>query len=77
MIFHYLVMDRTVSFLLTSLCPQIYPEALKRRKMETYCVECRAKAEIKDPKKITSKNGRPTAQRVCPVCGTKVFGIGG
>ena len=44
--------------------------------MEAYYVKCRAKREIKDPKSITLKNGRPATQGVCPVCGTKVFRIG-
>jgi hypothetical protein len=30
--------------------------------MEAYCVKCRAKREIKDPKKITLKNGRVATQ---------------
>jgi len=41
-----------------------------------YCVKCRQKREMKDPKQITFKNGRPALQGVCPVCGTKVFRIG-
>jgi hypothetical protein len=27
--------------------------------------------------KITMKNGKPATQGVCPVCGTKMFKIGG
>jgi len=41
-----------------------------------YCMKCRQKREIKAPKQITLKNGRPAVQGVCPVCGTKVFRIG-
>ncbi|MBN2074588.1 MAG: hypothetical protein JW762_03465 [Dehalococcoidales bacterium] len=44
--------------------------------MEAYCVKCRAKREIKDPKPITMKNGKPATQGVCLVCNTKVFRIG-
>jgi len=44
--------------------------------MQAYCVKCRKKVEIKDPKQITMKNGRPATQGSCPVCGTKVFRIG-
>lgn len=44
--------------------------------MEAYCFKCRAKRQIKNPKKITLKNGRPATQGECPVCGTKVFRIG-
>jgi len=35
-----------------------------------------AKREIKDPKSIVMKNGRPATQGECPVCGTKVYRIG-
>lgn len=44
--------------------------------MQAYCVKCRTKREIKDPRQITMKNGRPATQGTCPVCGTKVFRIG-
>jgi len=41
-----------------------------------YCMKCRKKVEIKDPKQITLKNNRPAVQGVCALCGTKVFRIG-
>ena len=44
--------------------------------MQAYCVKCRAKREMKDPKAVTFKNGRPATQGQCPVCGTKIFRIG-
>lgn len=44
--------------------------------MEAYCVKCKAKKEMKDPKEIVMKNGRPATQGVCPDCGTKMFKIG-
>ena len=44
--------------------------------MQAYCVKCRAKREMKDPKAITMKNGRLASQGVCPTCGTKMFRIG-
>lgn len=44
--------------------------------MEAYCVRCRAKREVKDPKSITMKNGKPATQGICPVCSTKLFRIG-
>ena len=43
---------------------------------EGYCVKCKAKREMKDPKKITMKNGRPATQGTCPTCNTKMFKIG-
>ena len=45
-------------------------------RMEAYCVKCKAKREMKDPKEITMKNGRPATQGICPTCGTKMFRIG-
>jgi len=44
--------------------------------MQAYCVKCRTKREMKNPKSITMKNGRPATQGECPVCGTKMFRIG-
>ncbi len=44
--------------------------------MQAYCMKCRTKREMKNPKAITMKNGRPATQGVCPVCGTKMFRIG-
>ena len=43
---------------------------------QAYCMKCRTKREIKNPKSVTLKNKRPATQGVCPVCGTKVFRIG-
>ena len=37
---------------------------------------CKAKREMKEPKEITMKNGRPATQGICPTCGTKMFRIG-
>jgi Domain of unknown function (DUF5679) len=44
--------------------------------VEAYCVKCKAKREMKDPKQVTMKNGKPAAQGICPVCGTRMFRIG-
>ncbi|MGQ9546832.1 MAG: DUF5679 domain-containing protein [Dehalococcoidia bacterium] len=40
-----------------------------------YCMKCRKKVEIRNPRRVTLKNKRPATQGVCPVCGTKVFRI--
>ncbi|MEA3343796.1 MAG: DUF5679 domain-containing protein [archaeon] len=45
--------------------------------VQGYCVKCKAKREIKDPKQITMKNGRKATKGTCPTCGTKMFRIGG
>jgi len=39
-------------------------------------MKCRAKREIKDPKQVKLKNGRPAVKGTCPKCGTNVFRIG-
>lgn len=44
--------------------------------VQAYCVKCRDKKEIKNPKATTLKNGRPATKGVCPDCGTGVFRIG-
>lgn len=42
-----------------------------------YCVKCKKKVTIKNPKRIRIKNGKPATRGTCPRCGTKVFRIGG
>ena len=44
--------------------------------MEVYCVKCRAKVEISNPKVVLMKNGKPATQGICPKCGTNVYRIG-
>ena len=42
--------------------------------METaYCVKCRKKQTMKNPKQITTKNGKKALQGICYVCGTKMI----
>ena len=48
-----------------------------RDSMEAYCVKCKQKQEMKDAKQVTMKNGRKATTGACPVCGTKMFKIGG
>ena len=43
--------------------------------MEAYCVKCKKKTEIKDPKEATMKNGIDAVSGICLICGTKVFRI--
>ena len=40
-----------------------------------YCMKCRSKQEMKDPKPVTMKNGRPAKTGTCSVCGGKIFRI--
>jgi len=44
--------------------------------MEAYCVKCKQKREMKDPKSVTLKNGKPASKGTCPVCGTSMMRIG-
>jgi hypothetical protein len=44
--------------------------------MEAYCMKCRAKREIKNPKQITHKNGKEAVTGTCAVCNTKIFRMG-
>ena len=45
--------------------------------MKAYCVKCRKKVEIENPKQVTLKNKRKAFKGTCPNCGTKVFRIEG
>ena len=43
---------------------------------EAYCVKDKKKVEIRDPRAIVMKNGKPATKGTCPVCGGKVLSIG-
>jgi Zn finger protein HypA/HybF involved in hydrogenase expression len=45
--------------------------------VEAYCVKCKAKRMMKDPKENTMANGRKAMKGVCPTCGTGMFRIMG
>ena len=50
----------------------------KEEKMtEAYCVKCRKKVEMKDPKETKTKRGTKMMKGKCPDCGTTVCRIGG
>ena len=44
--------------------------------MEAYCVKCRTKREMSDPKAVFTTNGTPASRGTCPVCGTTLFRMG-
>ena len=44
--------------------------------MQAYCLKCRSKREMRDPQKVTLKNGRPATKGACPVCRTNMYRIG-
>jgi pimeloyl-ACP methyl ester carboxylesterase len=41
--------------------------------IEAYCVRCRQKRTMRDPRKIVTKNGRSALEGTCSVCGTRLF----
>ena len=44
--------------------------------MEAYCVKCRTKREMAEPKPVFTTNGTPASRGTCPVCGTTLFRMG-
>lgn len=42
-----------------------------------YCVKCKAKSKMEEPKEVTMKNGKKAKTGTCGKCGTKMFRIGG
>ena len=54
---------------------------IKKRKrnngVEAYCVKCKKKRVMENPKPITMRNGRKAKKGTCPKCGTGMFRIGG
>jgi len=44
--------------------------------VEAYCMKCKGKTEMKDPKPTKMANGRDAIKGVCPKCGTGMFKIG-
>ena len=42
---------------------------------EYYCVKCKTKREMKDPERVTMKNGKPALRGKCAVCGTTINSI--
>jgi len=45
--------------------------------MEAYCMKCKAKKAIDNPKQVKMRNGRKAVKGTCSVCGTKMYKIGG
>jgi DNA topoisomerase I len=44
--------------------------------LQAYCVKCKTKREINDPKAVFTNNATPATRGVCPVCGTTMFRMG-
>jgi pimeloyl-ACP methyl ester carboxylesterase len=45
----------------------------KAEMLTAYCVKCRQKRPMQDPKDIVTRNGRRAKEAECPVCGTRLF----
>lgn len=41
--------------------------------IEAYCVRCREKRPMQNPKPTVTKNGRNALEGSCPICGTRLF----
>ena len=39
--------------------------------MQAYCLKCRTQRDMKDPKPVTMKNGKPATSGACPFCKTE------
>ena len=44
--------------------------------VQAYCVKCKKKREMKNPKRVTMKNKRQATKGACPVCGSGMYRIG-
>lgn len=47
----------------------------EKPKISAYCVKCRKKVIVQNPKDYTMKNKRQAVKGTCPNCSTKVFRI--
>lgn len=43
--------------------------------MESYCMKCKAKKEMKEAQEVTMKNGRKALKGKCVTCGTVMMKI--
>ncbi len=43
------------------------------KEITAYCVKCRKIVVMKNPRKVTLKNGRLAYKGTCPYCGTTVY----
>ena len=44
--------------------------------VKAWCMRCKQKREMKDPKAVKMKTGRDAVKGTCSVCGTKMYKIG-
>jgi pimeloyl-ACP methyl ester carboxylesterase len=41
--------------------------------VEAYCVKCKQKRNMVNPRQTTTKNGRRAMEGICPICSTRLF----
>ncbi len=49
---------------------------MAQEKIIAYCVKCKAKREMVEPRAVFTATGRAAVEGRCPVCGTKMFRMG-
>ncbi|HLL80723.1 MAG TPA: DUF5679 domain-containing protein, partial [Ktedonobacteraceae bacterium] len=49
------------------------PIELSPTTVEAYCIKCKAKRALQDPREVTMKNGRIAVRGSCPVCGSQLI----
>lgn len=54
-----------------------FKKGKKAPEISAYCVKCKKKVNIKDPKEYTMKNNKAAVKGICPYCSAKVFRISG
>ena len=59
-----------------STLPKISSSGTRGGVMDTYCLKCRTKRDIRNPAQRTLRNGLPVTQGICSVCGARVSRLG-
>ena len=49
--------------------------SVKTESLDTYCMKCKKKVEMREPKEEVTRNNRPIAKGICPECGGRVARI--
>ncbi len=44
--------------------------------IEGYCVRCKERGEIEEPRAVWTRKGMPATRGICPVCGGTIFRMG-
>ena len=56
--------------------PKPLPAKGKSEPMLAYCLRCKVKRQMRDPKIVTLRNGNKAIKGVCPTCGSKMTRFG-